>query len=109
MVRGGGFGGGFGGGAQLMDMFGAFMSMPGMDLLRFGIGLLLILIIIMQIRSIPPARPPRVARRSTTCLICHQELDVARTYVDRYFPNWVACASCYEELSPVKQRQYRAE
>jgi hypothetical protein len=92
----------------MMDMFGAFFSMPGMDLLRFVIGLLLILVIIMQIRSIPPARP-RVTKRSTTCLICNQQLLAARTYVDRYFPNWVACASCYEKMAPAKQRQYRAE
>lgn len=107
MVRGGGFGG-FGGGGQITDFLHAIAAMPMGDLLRVAVGLLLMALIIVQMTRVAPARP-RATQRSSTCLICGRALDMGRAYVDRYFPNWVACRHCYEKLSPVKQRQYRAE
>lgn len=104
MVRGGGFGGG----GQLFDLLGGIAAMPLDDLLRIAVGLLLMTLIIVQMRRVRPAQP-RPAQRSTTCLLCGRKLGGASTYVDRYFPNWVACSDCYRRLTPAQQRQYQPE
>jgi hypothetical protein len=104
MFRGGGGGGGSFG-PQVFELIRGLFSEPAEGLLWLFIGLLLIGIILTIIVRMPPS-PARPAPRVTSCLVCGGALN-GRTYVDRYFPNWIACSDCYERLTPVKQRQYR--
>jgi hypothetical protein len=107
MFRGGGGGaGGAAFGAQFAELLRSLGNMPLEDLLRIGLGLLLIIVIIVLIRRTPATRRGATMPRSTTCLICGQPLE-DRVYADRYFPNWVACGDCYDDLTPSKQRQYQ--
>ncbi len=103
MVRGGGYGGAMG--AQFLEFLGAIASMPLADLLRIGLGLvLMIAIIVLIVRTPRPASRP--ARRPSTCLLCGRAL-AGRVYVDRHLPSWVACGACYDGLDARRQRQYQ--